>query len=500
MSLPLILPEIVLFSAALLILMIDVFSAKKFKNIFYLSHFLALVAAVVSIIVLAENISIGQLIFNNSFLFNQFTSVAKIVTLMLLALYIIISLDFVATTKKTSAEFLALILLATTGGMILISANDLLVFYLGLELQALPLYILAAFNRESKQSAEAGIKYFILGSLASGLLLFGISLIYGFSGTVNFSVLNEIYRSAQGVLMFNEIPVGAMLGFILVLTAMFFKVSAAPFHMWSPDVYQGSPTIVTNFFATVVKFTTIIALTHLVFAVVVSWPGISKVFLTAAILSIAIGSFGAIYQKNFKRLLAYSSISHVGFILFAMLKFDNISVAVCVLYAIIYAVISLGSFAFLNLLKEKNTDDDVILKDEAADRVFAISSLSGLAKTNPVLAASLAALMFSSAGIPPLAGFFSKFYVLKYAVIVMKNGMISFQFVPFVVLAVLFSVISAFYYLRIVKIMYFDEPSDVIAIKDSANVKFVVLFSAIFNIALIFFIGHFFDVLKTFTL
>jgi NADH-quinone oxidoreductase subunit N len=475
MNLSLILPEIALFGGALLILMMDVFLSKKFKNFFYVSHFLALIFCGLALFLITNNFVKTDLAFNQMFASNSFTSFVKAITVLLLTIVILLSLGFVSSIKKISAEFLALLMIATTGAMVLISANDFLVFYLGLELQALPLYLLAALNRNSAKSSEAGLKYFILGCLASGILLFGISMIYGFSGTTNFSALMQLYYSNTGVAP--SIPVGVMFGFVLVITAMFFKISAAPFHMWTPDVYEGSASIVATFFATAAKFTTIMALLNLMIKVALGWNGIGKIFIFVALLSLVVGSFGAIFQKNLKRLLAYSSIGHVGFILLGLAAFNKQSLVACVLYAIIYAIISVGSFGFLLLMKSKSGNDN----DKENEKTFAISSLSGLNKTNPIMAFCLAILMFSTAGIPPLAGFFSKFYILAGA---LQNGLI----IPSII-AVLFSVISAYYYLRIVKIMYFDEPQNNMVLEDVGNVRMIIFLSAILNLVLIFFLS-----------
>lgn len=472
MNLALISPEITLFLGAIAILMADVFCGKKFKEFFYASHLLSLLFCGAALFFILKNFTAAELTFSKMFLSNSFTSFAKAITVCLLSAVILFSLRFVASAPKISAEFLALLMIATCGGMILISANDFLVFYLGLELQALSLYLLAALNRNSAKSSEAGMKYFILGCLASGILLFGISLIYGFSGTTNFRALMELYYQTGAA---PQIPVGVMFGFVLVITAMFFKISAAPFHMWSPDVYEGAAPIATTFFATVAKFTAAIALLRLFSSLMIGWPGIENVLLFAAVLSLAVGSFGAIFQKNFKRLLAYSSIGHIGFILLGMSVLSKEGFTACVLYLLIYAFISVGSFGFLNLIHSKNHDHE---SDEENEKIFDISALSGLSKTNPTMAFALAALMFSTAGIPPLAGFFSKFFILTAA---LSRGYLIIS-----ILAVLFSVISAYYYLRIVKVMYFDEPSNAIKLDDSMNVKIVILASALFNIFFIF--------------
>jgi NADH-quinone oxidoreductase subunit N len=387
---------------------------------------------------------------------------------------------FVFSLEKYGSEFLALMMIATAGGLIMISANDLLLFYLGLELQALSLYLLASFSIKSARSSEAGIKYFILGSLASGLLLFGISMVYGYSATTNFTVLQDLI----GKLKPEEMPIGLVFGMILVATAMFFKISAAPFHMWAPDVYQGVPTIVLAFFGTVVKFSMVIALIFL--SLNISWVILGNILLIVAIASIIVGSFGAIYQKNLKRLFAFSSITHIGFVLLALSPLDKLIFNSCIFYMIVYSIISLGTFSFLTIMRSPQE----IENDETDEKTFDISSLSGLSKTHPVMAFSLTVLMLSTAGIPPLAGFFSKFYILKSAI---STGLFFYALI-----AVIFSAISAFYYLRIIKIMYFDEPNGNLEIEDFGNARLVVFVSAIVNIGLMFFIDPIMNSLTNF--
>jgi NADH-quinone oxidoreductase subunit N len=371
-------------------------------------------------------------------------------------------------------------MIATAGGLIMISANDLLLFYLGLELQALSLYLLASFSVKSARSSEAGIKYFILGSLASGLLLFGISMVYGYSATTNFTVLQDFITKLKP----EEMPIGLVFGMVMVATAMFFKISAVPFHMWAPDVYQGVPTIVLAFFGTVVKFSMVIALIFL--SLNISWVILSNILLIVAIASIIVGSFGAIYQKNLKRLFAFSSITHIGFVLLALSPLDKSIFNSCIFYMIVYSIISLGTFSFLTIMRSPQE----IENDETDEKTFHISSLSGLSKTHPVMAFSLSVLMLSTAGIPPLAGFFSKFYILKSAI---STGLFLYA-----IIAVIFSAISAFYYLRIIKIMYFDEPNGNLEIEDFGNARLIVFVSAIVNIGLMFFIDPLMNTLTNF--
>ena len=324
-------PEIIIFVGAVLILMFDIFCAKKIKNAFLISHILALTACAGAVLVISENLFLQGTFFNQTIFVAPIIQFSKAIGIVLLSLVISLSMNFVYKNQKISSEFLALLMMSTVGGMILISANDFLTFYLGLELQALPLYLLASLNRNSPKSSEAGIKYFILGCLASGMLLFGISMVYGFSGTTNFGTMLELYQNNKGA-----VSPAILFGFVLILSGLFFKVASAPFHMWSPDVYEGSPTIITTFFATVAKFFVLLALIRVFFALIIAFQidGIDKIFFFTAIASLAVGSFGAIFQQNLKRLLAYSSISHVAFVLLGISASNFNAFVACILYVI----------------------------------------------------------------------------------------------------------------------------------------------------------------------
>jgi NADH-quinone oxidoreductase subunit N len=410
---------------------------------------------------LPETISIASLVtvligyesfysvFDGMFYSTRFTSFIKIIAVLILIFTIFMSADFVEDEKRISSEYLALVMIATVGGMLMISSNNLLPIYMALELQALSLYLLAAIKRDSIKSSEAGVKYFLLGSVASGLLLFGISLIYGFTGSIDLNSIGIYYQMNHG-----NIPVAVFLGFTLVIVAMLFKVSAAPFHMWTPDVYEGSTTVVTTLFASLVKFISIIMLVRLYLSLTHVWPDIYQIMVVCSILSLVVGAFGAIKQKNLKRLLSYSAIGHVGFILAGLGAIDLEStdnleiIKAVILYAVIYSSSSLGAFAFLLMLEDNNKDEDA-----KNDHVYELSSIAGLAKTSPIIAMSFAVIMFSMAGIPPLAGFFAKFYIL--------SAVIGKGFYVLAIIAVLCSVVSAFYYLRVIKVIYFDGENHV---------------------------------------
>lgn len=466
-----ILPEFSLFCSAIIILLADIFFAKKRPEFFRFTYLFALISCFVTLYFISQNDFTTGSFFNRMFFSNTFTCFVKFVSVILLILVVVLSLNFIAHNKEISAEFIALMMLSTVGAMLLISSNDFLTLYLSLELQSLPLYLLAAIRRKSAKSSEGGIKYFMLGSTASALLLLGISIFYGFSGTTNFDAAFHLYQT-------NSVPPAVVLGFVLILIALFFKISAAPFHMWTPDVYQGSDAIVTTFFATGAKFSATLIFVRLFLDVSTGWAGIENVLIFVALASLLVGSLGAIMQKNIKRVLAYSSIGHIGFVLLGLSAISLEGIKSCVIYMTIYAFLSIGTFGFLNLIFSLKNRRNAKHDDELEDKIFDISSFSGLAKTNPIMAAIFAILMFSTAGIPPLAGFFAKFYVIAAAV---KSG-----YIITAAIAILFSVIGAFYYLRIVKIMYFEEPKEnQFEFVDRLNPKLVVGAMALLNLLFI---------------
>ena len=465
-----ILPELVLFIGALTILLIGVVynkhSAKSGKNFGRLAFLLALAFSISALITVISDYNSSYVVFNNSLFVNKFTSFVKIIILSSLIMVLLVSEKFIESSEKINSEFVSLMLIATVGSMFLISSNDLLPFYMSLELQSLSLYILAASRRSSVKSSEASMKYFLLGSVASGILLLGISMVYGFSGTTNFSGLFYLINNAK-------ISAGILLGLVLILTALLFKVSAAPFHMWTPDVYEGSPTSVTTFFASTIKFAAVLVLTRVYINLINIWPDINQILVLTAVLSLLTGSLSAIRQNNFKRLLAYSGISHVGFILAGLSAINVEAIKAAVIYMVIYSTLSLGSFAFLIMLSSKKKDKNT---DATRDKIYDLSVIAGMSKKHPIIAACLAILMFSMAGIPPLGGFFAKFYVIV--------AIISKGYYYLAILAVLTSVISAFYYIRIVKIMYFDESksskADVVV---TASTGLVLIIMALINLA-----------------
>ncbi|MCJ2083998.1 NADH-quinone oxidoreductase subunit NuoN [Methylobacterium sp. J-090] len=369
---------------------------------------------------------------NGAFIVDGFSKVMKALILLGSAASILLSRDYFQRERIDRFEFPILIVLCTLGMLVMASANDLISLYLGLELQSLAAYVIAAFHRDNLKSTEAGLKYFVLGALSSGMLLYGSSLVYGFTGTVSFPGIVAALNDAN-------VGFGLVLGIVFVAAGVAFKLAAVPFHMWTPDVYEGSPTPVTAFFASAPKMAAM-AMTVRIF--IGAFPDVTAVWqqiiVFVAIASMALGSFAAIGQRSIKRLMAYSSIGNVGYALVGLAASSQAGISGVVIYMIIYLAMTLGAFA-------------VILSLRRGGQMFeTVDDLSGLSRTHPVLAFCLAAMMFSLAGIPPLAGFFAKFYVFAAA--------IEANLVALAIIGVVTSVVGAFYYLRLVKVMYFDEP------------------------------------------
>jgi NADH-quinone oxidoreductase subunit N len=371
--------------------------------------------------------------FGGSFVVDEFARFLKLLALAGSAVTILMSRSYLTLAGQRRFEYSILILLATTGMMMLISAGDLIALYLGLELMSLSLYVVAAIDRGSERSTEAGLKYFVLGALSSGMLLYGASLIYGFAGTVSFTGIAR--ATSQG-------SFGAMIGLVFLFAGFCFKVSAVPFHMWTPDVYEGAPTPVTAFFAAAPK---VAGMAMFVRTTIVAFPGSlsqwQQIVVFVAIASMALGAFAAIGQRNIKRLMAYSSIGHMGFALVGLAAGTREGVQGVLVYMAIYVTMTLGTFACILSMRRDGR------------MVEEVSDLAGLARTRPAMAFFLAMLLFSLAGIPPLAGFFAKFYVFLAAI---QAGLFGLAVVGVVV-----SVVGAYYYLAIVKLMYFDDPAPV---------------------------------------
>ena len=423
------LPETILAVGVMALLLIGAWRGDKG---FALVDELAVALLGLAIISIVLSVKPDRSVFDGAFMDDAFARFMKVLSLGAALVSILLSVDYLRRAGLEKFEYPILIILSTLGMMLLISADNLIAFYLGLELMSLALYVMAAFAREDGRSSEAGLKYFVLGALSSGMMLYGASLLYGFAGTVAFSgIANAVSASA---------PIGVVFGLVFVMAGLAFKMSAAPFHMWTPDVYEGAPTPVTAFFASAAKAAAVAVTVRIV---ITAFPGADQqwrqIIVFLAIASTLLGSFAAIGQTNIKRLMAYSSIGHMGFALIGLAAGNEIGIRGVAIYLAIYLVMTLGAFAAILAMRVDGKS------------VETISDLAGLSRTNGLMAFFLAMLMFSLAGIPPLAGFFAKYYVLLAAV---DAGLY-----PLAVVGVLASAVAAFYYLRVVKIMYFDEPA-----------------------------------------
>ena len=449
-----VLPEIVLAVGAMALLMLGAYRGQRATPL--------VVALAVVLLALTGVLEIclpagKHVTFGGSFIVDNYARFLKVLALIGSAATLLLSLEFLGHESRRIFEYAILILISTAGMMVLISAGDLIMLYLGLELMSLALSGVAASNRDNVKSTEAGLKYFVLGALSSGMLLYGMSLIYGFTGTVSFAGVAAAAKAGS---------IGVAFGIVFLLAGLCFKVSAVPFHMWTPDVYEGAPTPVTAFFASAPK---VAAMAVFVRVVLSAFPNVmhewQQIVVFVAIASMALGSFAAIGQRNIKRLMAYSSIGHMGFALVGLAAGTAEGAQGVVLYLAIYVAMTLGSFAVIITMKRNG------------QAVEQISDFAGLSRTNPVLAFFFAMLLFSLAGVPPLAGFFAKFYVFIAAI---KAGLFTLS-----VVGVLCSVVGAFYYLNIIKVMYFDEPAGAV---DPMRIELrtVLAIAGIFN--LLFFV------------
>ena len=465
-NLNLVLPEIFISLSIMFLLVFGVFKKDSSKLIFNASLLILLISAVIT---LNETFTVNRItLFNDSVVIDYMASLMKIITLVGAFLVLVISSNYLKTLKIYKIEYPILILSSVLGMMVMISSNDLIVFYMGLELQSLALYVLATFNRDQLKSSEAGLKYFVLSALSSGLLLYGCSLIYGFSGSTNFNVISSQLNSNEYVLTF---------GIVFILVGLAFKISAVPFHMWAPDVYEGSPTSVTLFFTMVPKIaalTVFIRFLYVPFLNLIDQWQMIIIFLSIA--SMLFGAVAAIAQTNIKRLIAYSSIGHIGYTLAGLATGSNEGIQSSIIYISIYVIMNLALFSCLLMLKRNNQYYEEI------------EDLSGLSKNHPLLSLSLLVILFSLAGIPPLAGFFAKFYIFK---AVLEQSMYFLAIV-----GLLSTVVAAFYYLRIIKIIYFDKEKEKYDDDHSFWLKFSLTFSTILILLYFIFPSQLIDVVS----
>ena len=440
-------PEVFLSLSVFSILMLGVFIKKSFNVIFNLTSLIM----IITILIILTSTNNEEKIFLESFTRDAFSNYFKILILLSSLFVLNSSKNFIVENKLDKFEYPIIILLSILGMFFMVSANDLILFYLGLELQSLSLYILASIDRDNLRSTEAGIKYFVLSALSSGLLLYGCSLLYGFTGSTNFDLIaNQL----------NKENTGAVFAMVFILVGLAFKVSAVPFHMWTPDVYEGAPTSITSYFAVVPKVAGLALLIKFMFIpfsnILLEWQ---TIIIFISIASMILGAVAAMIQKNFKRLLAYSSIGHIGYALAGVATGAISGYESAIVYISIYVVMNIGAFSCLYLLKK-----DGQYKEN-------ISDLSGISKKHPLLAISLLIILFSLAGVPPLGGFFAKFYVF---VAVLEKEMYALA-----IIGLLTTVMSAFYYLKIIKTIYFDDNLIVFEITKNRTAQLSIFTSCI---------------------
>ena len=434
-NLNILIPEIFLSLSTFSILMIGVFLKKSFNIIFNLSSLIIIIT--IAIIISSPNSE--EKIFLESFTRDAFSNYFKVLILLSSLFVLNSSKNFIVENKLDKFEYPIIILLSILGMFFMVSSNDLILFYLGLELQSLSLYILASIDRDNLRSTESGIKYFVLSALSSGLLLYGCSLLYGFTGSTNFDLIAS---------QLNKENTGAVFAMVFILVGLAFKVSAVPFHMWTPDVYEGAPTSITSYFAVVPKVAGLALLIKFMFIpfsnILLEWQ---TIIIFISIASMILGAVAAMVQKNFKRLLAYSSIGHIGYALAGVATGAVSGYESAIVYISIYVIMNIGAFSCLYLLKKDGQYRENI------------SDLSGISKKHPLLAISFLIILFSLAGVPPLGGFFAKFYVF---VAVLEREMYTLA-----IIGLLTTVMSAFYYLKIIKTIYFDD--SIIAFEQTKN-------------------------------
>ena len=465
-------PEIFMSLGFLVILTISVFLK---KNSHIIVGYLSLILIFLTQFFVLKDIFLFEEIFNSFFVIDSFGSFLKSIILISAGLVIYFYLIVKNEISLQRPEFLLITLIAIIGMMLMVSSNDLLSLFVSLELQSLALYILVSFSKDDFNSSEAGVKYFVIGSLSTCIFLFGSSLIYGIIGSTNFSEIGQ-YISDQ-----YNLPTLLIIGLIFILVSLSLKISAAPFHMWTPDVYQGAPSIVTAFLSTAPKIAVFAVLIRLLVypfgEIIIDW---GKIIIILSISSMIIGSLGALKQDDLKRLMAYSTINHIGFILMALVPGSEDGITAICIYLIFYLTMNLGVFLFILNMRRDQIN------------VTKIKDLSGLYKTEPVIAGCLAIIFFSMAGIPPLAGFIGKLLVLN---IVIDNNLFFLA-----IIAVVTSVIAAFYYIRLIKSMFFDSPTDELDLLTNPQSKLLMTLLSFFNLTVILYPQFFLNLCASITL
>lgn len=456
------LPEILVGSIALIFLIGGVYAANKRTDRMIHGLGLFVLVTLLGMMVWPSLLHVRITLFSQMFVSDAFSHFSKMLLILGTAFtFMLSSGGLTGKGDGVAFEFPVLILLSLLGMLVMVSANDLLSLYIGLELSSLPLYVLAAFDRDQLKATESGLKYFVLGALASGLMLFGISLIYGFTGATGFEPIGTVLSGAR------HVSPGIVVGLVLLIVGFSFKISAAPFHMWTPDVYEGAPTPVTAFFAMAPKFAAFALFVRLLeqpfLHLLHDWR---QVVIIVSVLSMLVGALGAMTQTNLKRLLAYGSIGHAGYAMIGLAAGNTDGVSGILIYFTLYVIATAGAFAVIMMMKR------------GGEMVETIPDLAGLSKTSPGLAFALSVLMFSMAGIPPFSGFFAKLYIFLAAV---HAGLITLA-----VIGVVISVIACFYYLKIVKVMYFDEPAAPFDTDIAAPIRWTLVFSTFVTACFIF--------------
>ena len=465
-------PEIFMSLGFLVILIISVFLK---KNSHIIVGYLSLILIFLTQFFVVKDIFLFEEIFNSFFVIDSFGSFLKSIILISAGLVIYFYLIVKNEISLQRPEFLLITLIAIIGMMLMVSSNDLLSLFVSLELQSLALYILVSFSKDDFNSSEAGVKYFVIGSLSTCIFLFGSSLIYGIIGSTNFSEISQFISDQY------NLPTLLIIGLIFILVSLSLKISAAPFHMWTPDVYQGAPSIVTAFLSTAPKIAVFAVLIRLLVypfgEIIIDW---GKIIIILSISSMIIGSLGALKQDDLKRLMAYSTINHIGFILMALVPGSEDGITAICIYLIFYLTMNLGVFLFILNMRRDQIN------------VTKIKDLSGLYKTEPVIAGCLAIIFFSMAGIPPLAGFIGKLLVLN---IVIDNNLFFLA-----IIAVVTSVIAAFYYIRLIKSMFFDSPTDELDLLTNPQSKLLMTLLSFFNLTVILYPQFFLNLCASITL
>ncbi|MEQ8397190.1 NADH-quinone oxidoreductase subunit NuoN [Thalassobaculum sp.] len=456
--------EIFLAVAGIALLMFGVFRG---SNSLRTPGWLAVLAFLVAGILVVARTGTDDAFFG-LFITDAFARFAKVLILLGSAFSIVLSFGYFERERKGRFEYPVLIVFATLGMLMMVSANDLIALYMGLEMQSLSLYVLASIRRDSVRSTEAGLKYFVLGALSSGMLLYGCSLIYGFAGTTSFAGLASVFSAEGGT------SVGLVVGLVFLICGLAFKISAVPFHMWTPDVYEGAPTPVTALFAVAPKVAALALFVRVLAGpfgdMVDSWQ---QVLVFVSIASMVLGAFAAMVQTNIKRLMAYSSIGHMGYALVGLAAGNEAGITGVMIYLSSYIFMNIGTFAIILGMRREGR------------LVENLSDLSGMSKSHPMMAFALMVFMFSMAGIPPLAGFFGKWYVFMAAV---QAGLFGLA-----VIGVLASVVGAFYYLRIIRIMYFDEATQPLDAKVGGDLRAIIFGSAVITLLFLIAISPIYD-------